>query len=572
MKNLTIGMRLALGFGGLMLMMVFILIIAFYTLANQNSNADFTINATYPKVALVQDTSFLALDTNRQTRNIIINTDEKKLIRYKETLEKDYAKIDENIGKLERLISTDKERELVNKIKAARADFIAYTNEVIPPAMKNDKEGAVKALYSEKYKTQAAYFDALKQMVDLQEVTMKEGGEHTKVVYHNGMVMMSILGLLSVVSGTVVAWMITRKLLTQLGGEPGYAMAISEKIAEGDLSVAIDLHQRDNTSLLFSMRSMRDKLARIVGDVREGTEAITTASGQIASGNQDLSARTESQASSLEETAASMEQLTSTVKQNAENARQANQMAASASDIAEKGGDVVSRVVATMSSINDSSKKIVDIISVIDGIAFQTNILALNAAVEAARAGEQGRGFAVVASEVRNLAQRSAAAAKEIKELIGDSVDKVETGSRQVDVAGTTMNEVVKSIRQVTDIMGEITSASQEQSQGIDQINTVIVEMDNTTQKNAALVEEAAAASKALSDQSNTLMRVVNTFKLNDSQRTVENRASGRVDSPAKVAPIKSAGKPQVAAKKSNPTMIRHEEKKTQNEDGWEEF
>ncbi|MCJ7800665.1 MAG: methyl-accepting chemotaxis protein, partial [Polaromonas sp.] len=260
-------------------------------------------------------------------------------------------------------------------------------------------------------------------------------------------------------------------------------------------------------------------LRQAVTSVRNGVTTMATASGQIAAGNMDLSSRTEEQASSLQETAASMEELTSTVKQNADNARQANQLAVSASGVAVKGGQVVSQVVDTMGAINTSSRKIVDIIGVIDGIAFQTNILALNAAVEAARAGEQGRGFAVVAAEVRNLAQRSAAAAKEIKTLIGDSVDKVEEGSQQVAEAGRTMDEIVDSVKRVTDIMAEIAAASQEQTQGIEQINQAITQMDQVTQQNAALVEEAAAAAQSLQEQASGLSQVVSVFRLDGAQQ-----------------------------------------------------
>ena len=282
--------------------------------------------------------------------------------------------------------------------------------------------------------------------------------------------------------------------------------------------MAVETRANDKSSLLFAMKSMRDSLAKVVGEVRSGTDTIATASGQIAAGNQDLSSRTEEQASSLEETASSMEELTSTVKQNADNARQANQLAVSASEVASRGGTVVSQVVQTMGSINASSKKIVDIIGVIDGIAFQTNILALNAAVEAARAGEQGRGFAVVAAEVRNLAQRSAAAAKEIKTLIDDSVDKVDSGAKLVDEAGATMQEIVDSIQRVTDIMSEITAASAEQTSGIEQINQAITQMDQVTQQNAALVEEAAAASEAMQEQAGKLAQVVAVFRLDGAQ------------------------------------------------------
>jgi methyl-accepting chemotaxis protein len=313
-----------------------------------------------------------------------------------------------------------------------------------------------------------------------------------------------------------------------------YAVRFAQNVAAGDLTQKVEVTSTNETGkLLQALKDMNDSLVRIVGEVRTGTDTIATASGQIAAGNQDLSSRTEQQASSLEETASSMEELTSTVKQNADNAQQANGLALSASEVAVKGGAVVAQVVDTMSSINASSKKIVDIIGVIDGIAFQTNILALNAAVEAARAGEQGRGFAVVASEVRNLAQRSASAAKEIKTLIDDSVEKVDVGTRLVDQAGTTMNEIVDSIRRVTDIMGEITAASQEQTSGIEQINQAISQMDEVTQQNAALVEEAAAAAESLQDQAGNLSQVVSVFKL-DGMHVATGTAATKAKIPAR--------------------------------------
>jgi len=286
---------------------------------------------------------------------------------------------------------------------------------------------------------------------------------------------------------------------------------------------------------------MNDNLVDLVGKVRMGTDQITTASSEIASGNLDLSQRTEEQVSSLEETASSMEELTSTVRQNADNARQANQLAAGASEVAVKGGAVVGQVVQTMSSINASSKKIVDIISVIDGIAFQTNILALNAAVEAARAGEQGRGFAVVATEVRTLAQRSAAAAKEIKELISDSVSKVEDGTRLVDEAGATMDEIVSAVKCVTDIMSEISAASQEQSSGIEQVNQAVSQMDEVTQQNAALVEEAAAA-ESMQDQAQALTQAVTIFKLSSNGAHAAATPVRRSNRPSTVAKLPNRG------------------------------
>jgi methyl-accepting chemotaxis protein len=297
---------------------------------------------------------------------------------------------------------------------------------------------------------------------------------------------------------------------------------IARRVADGDLTSNIAVDSRDEAGqMMEALRHMNASLIRIVGEVRTSTESMSCASGEIATGNQDLSTRTESQAMSLAQTSSSMRALTGTVQQNADNARQANQLAAQASEVAARGGSVVAHVIETMGSITASSKKIVDIIGVIDGIAFQTNILALNAAVEAARAGEQGRGFAVVASEVRSLAQRSAAAAKEIKLLIGDSVDKVQEGSTLVEQAGVTMEEVVESVRRVTDIMGEITAASLEQSAGIAQVSQTIVAMDETTQQNAALVEQAAAAAASMQEQAQRLARAVSVFKLQNAQSTL---------------------------------------------------
>ena len=308
------------------------------------------------------------------------------------------------------------------------------------------------------------------------------------------------------------------------------AITIARRVADGDLTSVVVVESKDETGMLLqSLSDMNESLKKIVGEVRSSTDSISTASQQIASGNADLSQRTEEQASSLEETASSMEELTSTVMQNAENAKQANHLAAGASEVAVKGGSVIGKVVTTMSSINDSSKKIVDIISVIDGIAFQTNILALNAAVEAARAGEQGRGFAVVAAEVRTLAQRSAAAAKEIKQLIGDSVHEVESGTKLVDEAGKTMERIVASVKQVTDIMKEIAAASQEQSSGIEEVNQAITQMDQVTQQNAALVEEASAAAESMQAQAQQLVQAVAVFKLVEgAQRPVEAASDER--------------------------------------------
>jgi len=332
---------------------------------------------------------------------------------------------------------------------------------------------------------------------------------------------------------------IARYLRRQLGGEPKYAVEVVGRIAGGDLTVQVQTRSGDRHSLLHSIGHMEQQLTGVLSRVNTTSSLIATAAQQIAAGNQDLSQRTEEQASSLEETAASMEQLTGTVRQNAENARQANQLSQSASEVAIKGGEVVGQVVDTMASINQASRKIADIIGVIDGIAFQTNILALNAAVEAARAGEQGRGFAVVASEVRSLAQRSASAAKEIKGLIDDSVGKVDAGSQLVGQAGATMQEIVGSIRRVTDIMGEIAAASQEQTSGIEQVNQAITQMDQVTQQNAALVEQAAAAAQSMREQAAALVEAVSAFKLQaDAARPVVALPSPASPPPAALLPV----------------------------------
>ena len=389
---------------------------------------------------------------------------------------------------------------------------------------------------------------ALRALADIQAQAITDIEKSANTLVASTTVLIAAVTLISLALAIVTGFWITRSITLPLQRAVGVAGAV----AKGDLTQHIEVKSSDEVGqLLHALKDMNESLSGIVSGVRGSTDTITSTAQQIAAGNSDLSHRTEEQASSLEETASSMEELTSTVRQNSENAKQANHLAANASDIAVRGGQVVDDVVHTMASISDSSKKIVDIIGVIEGIAFQTNILALNAAVEAARAGEQGRGFAVVAGEVRNLAQRSAAAAKEIKTLIGDSVDKVDTGSRQVDLAGATMNEIVTAVKRVTDIMAEIAAASNEQSTGIEQVNLAITQMDKVTQQNSALVEEAAAAAESMQEQAGTLMEAVSIFKLgaeNEHARTaaakpVARSAIKNVPAPAPAALVRREGR-----------------------------
>jgi methyl-accepting chemotaxis protein len=415
--------------------------------------------------------------------------------------------------------SLGKALEINPGLKEALGHASAETKDLIEKAMRLAREQIVEA---ETLSYPAGdYFAFYTQVIDAQFKLIDRASEGLERILAARVsrltgAQMAVLGAIAlvVVVAILLGVAVVRSILRQLGGEPAYAAEVVAKVAGGDLGVRIETRAGDETSLLAAMKRMVESLGGTVRRIKDSAEAVGTASQQIASGNADLSSRTEEQASSLEQTASSMEELASTVKQNAENARQANQLAAGASEIAQKGGQMVGEVVATMQGISQSSRKIADIIGVIDGIAFQTNILALNAAVEAARAGEQGRGFAVVASEVRSLAQRSAAAAKEIKALIEDSVGKVQHGQQVVEQAGQTIGELVAAVKRVTDIIGEIAAASQEQSSGIEQVNQAVGQMDQVTQQNAALVEEAAAAAESLREQARDLLAAVGVFRL----------------------------------------------------------
>jgi len=574
---MKVGTRLGLGFALVLLFLVGVTTVGIFRMAQIQDRLDHVISFNNVVSRLVIDMRANVNDRISSLRVLTLMTDagdmEPEMNRIKELAGK-YADAQNKLSAQFVIESSAEEKSLLATIKEQEAIAMPAIAKASELWLANKAEEATKVLIKEIRPAQKKWMGALDQLAALEEKLNAQVQVDAAAGFSSGRNFMIIMGLLAVGISVVAAVVITRGLLKQLGGEPDYTASIAGSIANGDLSIAIDTNSNDKDSLLSEMREMRDSLVDIVSQVRTGTETIGTASREIAAGNIDLSSRTEMQASSLEKTASAMEELTSTVKQNADNAREANQLASAASDVAIKGGKVVSEVVHTMSSIDASAKKIVDIIGVIDGIAFQTNILALNAAVEAARAGEQGRGFAVVASEVRNLAQRSAGAAKEIKMLIDDSVEKVGAGTKLVGQAGVTMDEVVASVRRVTDIMSEIANASQEQSAGIEQVNVSIIEMDSMTQQNAALVEEAAAAAQSLQDQAAELSRVVSIFKLVEGEERVtapvyEPAAKAVVKPIVARAPVKKLASSPAPAPAAKPKKVAAA---AAGGDEWEEF
>ena len=550
---------MGVGFACVLTLLLFIALLGTYGMSKVQGRLEEIAFTNNTEANLATEMFIQVNDQVIVLRNLILLTEQEQMAPEMERLKKDQATYDAAEAKLGKMFADSpttqpQERALFAKIKQlkeAAAPLIAKGAEL---GLANKNEEATQLQLFDFRPTQREWQNTLRELVDLENKMNDDAAADAQKAYGEARFMVFALSALALGLGALIAWFIARGIT----GPIQQALTVAQTVAAGDLTSHIEVKGKDETSqLLQALKDMNDSLVRTVSDVRSGAETVATASGQIASGAQDLSSRTEEQASSLEETASSMEELTATVRQNADNARQASGLAASASDVAVKGGSVVSEVVSTMTVINESSRKIVDIIGVIDGIAFQTNILALNAAVEAARAGDQGRGFAVVASEVRNLAQRSAAAAKEIKALIGDSVEKVDIGSQLVNQAGSTMDEIVNSIKRVTDIMAEITSASQEQSAGIEQVNQAITAMDQATQQNASLVEESASASESMQEQAQALIQTVAVFKL-------------AMTGQARVVAMPAPSKP--AAAKPVPGKLVRIAAANSTDEGWEEF
>jgi methyl-accepting chemotaxis protein len=511
LTTIRIGKRLAAGFAAVLLLSILSTLFAMWELNTVAENTRRMMEKPLAKERLAADWSNNTSSAIRRTSAIAKSADDSLPAFFADDIVYTAKSSTEIQKTFEALLESDEEKAVFAKVSEARKKYTVARDATVKAKKEGRAADSLRLLEQEYLPLAKAYENGMKELVAYQRNSIDTLSRQIGEASHRGLVLQGALAVLMLVFGAICSLLIARSITRPLQD----AVAAAERVASGDLSTDIASSARDEIGMLLrALGAMCANLRATVTQVRQGSDAIATGSAEIASGNMDLSARTEQQASSLEETASSMEELTSTVRQNADNARQANGLALAASEVAERGGAVVAQVVSTMADIDAASRRIADIIGTIDGIAFQTNILALNAAVEAARAGEQGRGFAVVASEVRSLAQRSASAAQEIKGLIGDSVERVDAGSRLVQQAGATIEEVVQSVRRVTDIMAEITAASAEQSSGIEQVNGAVTQMDAVTQQNAALVEQAAAAAGSLQEQAASLARLVASFRL----------------------------------------------------------
>ncbi len=511
MKNMKLGTRLAGGFAILLAMIMVMCIVGLVSLANINESVETLTQRSLTKERLINDWARNIQSGVTRTTAIAKSADASLAGFFAEEAAASTRNSSALQQKIEPLIESDEEKVLWQGIGKARSEYLRTRDGIFKAKQEDNVDAANKIFTQEFLPATRQFIDNINRLSELQRADIDARAAEIEASYGNANLWMIVIGSIAVVCGLLMSVLLTRSITRPLSD----AVRVARTVAANDLTSTIVVRSRDEIGqLMAALESMNANLASTVARIRTGVDSIASASGEIAAGNTDLSSRTEQQAASLEETAASMEQLSSTVKQNADSAKQANQLAAAASETASRGGATVSEVVSTMNAISASSVKISDIVSVIDGIAFQTNILALNAAVEAARAGEQGKGFAVVAAEVRTLAQRSAQAAKEIKVLIEDTVQKIGQGSGSAERAGATMREIVSSVQRVTDIMGEIAAASAEQADGIEQVNRAVSQMDEVTQQNAALVEEAAAAAGSMQDQSADLTRAVSAFRL----------------------------------------------------------
>jgi len=530
-NNMRVGTRLGAAFSLVILLLIIVSVTAVTKISAINASIDQIVSDRYVKVRLAFDVRDGVNNQIKYLRGIVIDT------KNPEQNQKRYLQLDDTVketnlamSKIAAIQTTVTGKQKIKALQDASVAFESGKEALITLARAGDMDGATEYVLRKLTTSQNAYLDLATAFANSQDQQLQAEGIKAVADGHTAIELTLIFSALAILVAAALGYFLTRSITRPLLN----AVKVAENVAAGDLTTQIQVSSGDETGqLMQGLKNMNENLLKIVTEVRAGTNAINSASSEIAAGNLDLSSRTEQQASSLEETASAMEQMTATVKQNADNARQANQLATQASRVAVQGGEVVGEVVNTMEGINASSRKIVDIIAVIDGIAFQTNILALNAAVEAARAGEQGRGFAVVGSEVRKLAQRSASAAKEIKVLIDDSVSKVDNGTQLVAKAGETMAEVVSSVKNVTDIVGEIAIASNEQSTGIEEINKAINQMDEVTQQNAALVQEASSAAYSLNEQAERLSQAISIFKVSAGSASAAVRQAAQAKAPA---------------------------------------
>jgi methyl-accepting chemotaxis protein len=553
--NMKLGARLISAFILVSIISAVVSGIGLRNMAQISANADNTYRQDLVGLNLIQQANADVLRVGTYLRNAVLATTAEQRAGSLDQADKALASAREHLNQAEPLVYTDKGKATFAELDQGWQDYIQAFNEMkgkINAAALGDRDSLTEYMLGEYHHKGFRTLVLMGNLVALKQADGQRTAEANDAVYTDGRDLMLIFVAISVSIGVGIGLWMMRSVTRQLGSEPATAAAVASSVAAGDLNIRIDLRPGDTSSLMASLKAMCDALARVVSEVRENAEGVAIASAQIAQGNLDLSSRTEEQAASLEQTASSMEQLTAAVRHNTDNATQAATLAGTASGVAERGGEIVGRVVETMRDISTSSATMSEIIGVIEGIAFQTNILALNAAVEAARAGEQGRGFAVVAGEVRTLAQRSATAAKEIKELISASVSRVETGSMLVEEAGGAIKEIVQSVKRVTDIVGEISSASSEQSTGIEQVNHAVTQMDQVTQQNAALVEEASAAAQTMAQQAESLRKAVAFFKVNGDKAT-PSRATTQPAAPRRMLPKRAPSSTAAPEKLARP-------------------